>query len=98
MRPDFKTFEIPASASAGTPTLVKDYRDGSVQIGGTFVATIQIEGRLDASAPWSPIGSPVTAPGFVDLPHIVKEIRSNVTSFTSGSPEGFFGGFNARSV
>jgi len=96
MRPQQKALDIPAAIGQGAPIDVFNFRDSSVQIGGTFVATIQIEGRLDDSMPWSAIGSPVTAPGFVDLPHIVKDIRANVTGYTSGTPEGFFAGFNAR--
>jgi len=96
MRPETREIEVKASIAAGAPIVVEVFRESSVQIGGTFVATIQIEGRLDSSMPWSPIGSPVTAPGFVDLPNFVTEIRANTTAHTSGTPTGFFGGFNAR--
>lgn len=96
MRPEAISLPVPAAVAAGASIDSSLYREGSVQIGGTFVATIQVEFRQHSSMPWSPVGAPLTAPGFVDVPHCAFELRTNVTAYTSGTPLGYFAGFNSR--
>jgi hypothetical protein len=86
------TVPVPASVAVGAAVDVSRWnRDITLQLGGTFVATVQFEGSLDGSS-WSSIGAALTAGGFVTAPPTVKQVRARTTAFTSGTPVGLVGG------
>ncbi len=62
--------------------------DKYVQVGGTFTATVAVEGRTGPGESFIPVGSPtsVTAPGFIKVEEIVSELRVVVSGHTSGTP------------
>lgn len=75
--------------------LVERFRDKTVQVGGTFTATVAVEGSMDGNS-WIVIGTPTSAPAFVLVPQAVVHLRVNVTAFTDGEPVAIFGGFDQR--
>ncbi len=84
-------------AGFGTPKTVRDIRDKYVQIEGTFVATIQIEGRIGTA--WVALFAAVVntaGGGIFSVPQTVNEIRTNVTVWTSGQPIATLQGFGVR--
>jgi hypothetical protein len=93
-----ETFEIPipTSVSTGDAINVFEYREKTLSVAGTFSATIQFEGTLDGSN-WFNLGSPVTAPGLIEVTAFLRSMRAKVTVYVSGTPVGVFGGYMARS-
>jgi hypothetical protein len=67
------------------PTWVADLDSLEVQVQGTFVATVQIQGSLDG-ATWVTIGSNITAPGIVAVAGNYQYLRINTSAYTSGTP------------
>lgn len=64
---------------------VANLRDLWAQVDGTFVGTIQLEGRVHVDAEFLPVGDAVTAPGFVQLEPKLAEVRARMTAYTSGA-------------
>lgn len=73
------------------------FRDGSVQITGTFVATLVAEGSNDGGVTWNTVATyaadaitlltSVTAPGLYRfLAFGYERMRFRVSAYTSGSP------------
>lgn len=87
--------EVPtpgAPPEAGAATEMLQFRRGSqVQLVGTFVGTYQLQYRIYPGA-WVNTGSPLSAPGIVDVPDAALEIRWNATAYTSGTPSSHVGG------
>jgi hypothetical protein len=84
--PSVYALNVPASVAAGTALAVLALtRPLLVQVVGTFVATIQLQGSVDG-ATWVSEGSPITAPGTLEISKRYAYIRANVTSYTSGAP------------
>jgi hypothetical protein len=96
-RPERIPLEVPTAVGVGKASNVFRFRDRTVQLGGTFVATLQLEGSLDGNE-YAPIGAPVTAPGFVPVPLTVEFLRVRVTAFTSGQPKATAAGFDFRAM
>jgi len=72
-----------AATGAGTPVGPKLHKEyGVAQVEITGVATVNIEGRVDGAAPWVVITT-LTSSDAVSVA-LMTQIRSNVTSFTSG--------------
>jgi len=94
-RPERIPLEVPTSVDAGNASAVFRFREKTVQIAGTFVATLQLEGSLDGNE-YAPIGEPVTAPGFVLVPQTIEFLRVRVLDLTSGTPAAFAAGFDFR--
>lgn len=60
--------------------------DITVEVGGTFVGTIQIQGSITGSV-WANIGAALTAPGIVnDSLKTYVYLRAQMTAYTSGLP------------
>ena len=83
-----------AAVETGTPVDVSHLEDVSILIGGTFVGTVNIEVSMDGTN-WVALTGALggaTAPvvALVGLP--VKEIRTDVTAYTSGAIEVLFAG------
>jgi hypothetical protein len=96
MKTELKALTVPASVAAGAPKEVAGYVEKTIQIMGTFVATLDVEISLDG-ARYQAVHSGITAPGFYTVPHACKKLRIRTTAFTSGVPEAWFGGFDSRS-
>lgn len=96
-RPEQITLDVPAAVGAGKPTHVFRFRDKTVQIGGVFAGTVQLEGTLDGEH-FTAIGAALSAPGFVLVPMCIVSLRVQVTALSAGAPIATFGGFDYRAV
>ena len=96
-RPERIPLEVPTSVDVGKASNVFRFRDKTVQFGGTFVATLQLEGSLDGNE-YAPIGAAVTAPAILPVPVTVEFLRVRVTAFTSGAPTAAVAGFDFRAL
>lgn len=96
MRIELKALNVLASVGDGEPKEVKGFREITVQVMGTFVATLEIQISLDG-ARYHSIHTGITAPGVYSVDHACKKLRVKTTAFTSGTPEAWFGGFDSRS-
>lgn len=94
MRQDALPFVVPSAVAAGIAMDVTTYVDKFVQVGGSFTATIEIQGRCHKEAPWFVVAT-VSAPGITPVPQSFCEMRINVTAWTS-TPEVFLGAMNSR--
>ncbi|MBI5549510.1 MAG: hypothetical protein HY901_36955 [Deltaproteobacteria bacterium] len=94
-RPEKFALKVPAAVGVGAPSVVFRFRSKTVQVFGTFVATLQLEGTL-AGDEYFPIGPAVTAPGAIEVPETIEFLRVRVTAFTSGEPKAVFAGFDER--
>lgn len=97
MRFSPRDLAVATSVAAGATQDVRELVNKTVQVWGTFTATVQVEGRAKTTATWLPIGAPLTAPGFVDVPQTLAEIRLNTTAFTSGVPLAALAAYDSRS-
>jgi len=84
--------EVPAEVAAGEPLDVKWLDKLTVQVGGTFTAEIQLEGRLTPVNDWIAIGDPITEPGIVVIEQLIAELRATTTAYTDGTPTAIVGG------
>lgn len=107
MRHEVYNLETPNSVAAGTAQPCEFLHEKTVQVFGTFVATVQIQARIAPPAgttnnDWVNIGAPLMVPGLVPIadlngnPLAVTHVRANVTAFTSGDPQAVLGGFSSR--
>ena len=96
-RPEKITLEVPTAAGVGKAENLFRFRDKTVQFGGIFVATLQLEGSLDGNE-YAAIGTPVTAPGLVAVPVTVEFLRVRVVAFASGTPKATAAGFDFRAM
>lgn len=86
---DANTAPSTNTTGVGGPADVAELRDLTFQLSGTFVATVQLQGRIDGAAGYQNIGSALTTSGFVDVSATAKtlsELRLQMTAFTSGAP------------
>ncbi len=96
-RPEKLTLEVKQAVEVGRAENVFRFRDKTVQIHGTFVATLQLEASIDGSE-YFPIGAAASAPGAVRVPETVEFLRVRTTAYTSGEPRAVFAGFDERAV
>lgn len=96
-RPEKLQLADPTSAAAGAAANVFRFRDKFVQVHGTFVATLQLEGSIDGSE-YFPVGTPQSAGGIVAVPETIEFLRVRVAAFTSGEPKATCAGFDERAV
>ena len=96
-RPEKVRLEVPTSATAGSAANVFRFRDKYVQLHGTFVATLQVEGTIDGSDYFA-VGGPVSGPAVVPVPETVEFVRVRTAAFTSGEPKAVLAGFDERAV
>lgn len=95
MRGEFYTLEAKASVAAGTAFPCADLTEKAVQIAGTFVGTLAIEGSVDGST-FTTITAGITTGGRFKIDEQMKLIRINTTAYTSGTPTATLSGKNAR--
>jgi hypothetical protein len=98
MRSYFRDLEVPAVAGAnGGSVSVRDYRDKTVQILGTFSATLDVQVSLDGGNNYVSVAAALTAPGVHQIPQTCTHIRVRTVAFVSGVPAAVLGAFDARS-
>jgi hypothetical protein len=89
-------FTMPLAAIGTSNTIQVDaLTDKYLHLHGTFVATVEIQGRMAPTTPWFTVAS-VSAPGVTSVPQSFYEMRINVSAWTSGQPEAVLGAMNAR--
>ncbi len=96
-RPEQIPLPVPQSVATGAFRDVHRFRDKFVQIGGTFVATLQLQGTIDGSEFFN-IGGPVSSPTVIPVPETVQFLQVDVTAFTSGAPTATAAGFDFRAI
>ena len=96
-RPEKLVLEVKQAVEAGRAENVFRFRDKTVQVHGTFVATLQIEGSIDGSE-YFPLGAALSAPGALRVPETLEFLRVRTTAYTSGEPRAVFAGFDERAV
>ena len=94
-RPEKILLEVPGTVGVGQTANVFRFRDKTVQISGTFVGSLQLEGSIDGNE-YEPIGAPATAPGFIPVPMTVEFLRVRVAALSSGAPSAVAAGFDFR--
>ena len=85
MSTHFYDLNVPQSIAVGTLLGVEPYAEKTIQVDGTFVATLHLDGSLDGTN-WDAVTNPISTPEIVSIPHTLKAIRVNVTAYTSGQP------------
>ncbi len=86
---DGSTAPTTNTTGVGTPLRVGSLQDLTVQVGGTFTATLQIQGVVGDTLAFANIGSTISSGGFTDITATVKslsKIRVIMTAYTSGTP------------
>ena len=94
-RPEKIPLEVPAAVGVGQASNVFRFRDKTVQVSGTFVGSLQLEGSIDGSD-YEPVGAAMTAPGLVPVPFTIEFLRVRITALTSGTPKAVAAGFDFR--
>lgn len=82
-----QTLAVPSSVSAGAATDVSGLTSCTVFITGITTATVQIQVSGDGTN-WNNEQAALTANGNVFINKPVKQIRANVTAYTSGTLAG----------
>ena len=96
-RPEKVQLEVKQAVDVGRAENVFRFRDKTVQIHGTFVATLQLEASIDGSE-YFLAGASKTTPGVVLIPETVEFLRVRTTAYTSGEPKAVLAGFDERAV
>lgn len=96
MRFESKAMAVPTAPGTGAAILVDRFTEKTVLVGGTFTATISVQGSLDGST-YADLTGNITAPGAHAIPETVRYLRIRTAAWTS-SPAVSFGGFDARAV
>ena len=96
-RPEKVQLEVKQAVDVGRAENVFRFRDKTVQVHGTFVATLQLEASIDGSE-YFPVGAAMTAPGAVLVPETVEFLRVRTTAYTSGEPKAVLAGFDERAM
>lgn len=94
VRPERVDLEPPASTATGPAKHVGRLTEKTLQVSGTFVASLQVEGTVDGSN-WAAVGAAITTPSNVSIPGYYDRLRIAVT-FTSGVPAAVLGGLFNR--
>ena len=96
MRSEPQALEVIAGAGVGASIVVDRFTSKTIAIGGTFVATLRVEGTIDG-VNWIALGADITSPVLQLYDQTVQRLRIRTVAFTSGVPLASFNGFDARS-
>ena len=96
MRYEPYELDVKDSVADGTAFPVRHFSSKTVEVRGTFVATLQVQGRISPAAPWSDIGATISSATLVSIAPAIAELRIKTTDYTSGTPLATFAGFNER--
>ncbi len=93
------TFNFPTGGGAAnatsTPEIVAFCVGKVVQIGGTFSATVDIQGRVSSSDAYVSLGT-FTAGAIFPVEPAFYDLRIVITGWISGTVTASFAGFNAQ--
>ena len=84
---------MPEAVATGSTKPSADMRDKVVQIAGTFIATLAIDGTIDGSN-WNEVVAGITSPQIVDVTRWYSALRIRTTAYTSGTATAWLGGIN----
>jgi len=79
--------QVPQSVSAGTWLPCQGLGNKTVHVFGTFVASLQVQYTVGDDTEAINLGAALTAPGYLQVPMVVKKVRINTTAYTSGTPK-----------
>ena len=100
MKTDFEDLDVKLSATTnqniGAAFHCDRYREKTVQIYGTFTATVEIQASLNGTDYFA-VQSNISAGGAYAVAFTCKFIRIKTTAYTNGTPKAKFGGFDSRS-
>lgn len=93
----YRLLDAAAAITPGAWIDVRGLRHWTIDITGTFVATIQVQGsnapaRPGASEDGNQLGELVTAAGIIDAQVPMRWMKTRVTLYTSGIINAFFHG------
>lgn len=80
-----RAMEAPASVAAGAAVKVSDLGSKTVQIWGTFTATLQLQASMDGVA-WQTLGANITGADARTVADEWNFLRINTSAYTSGTP------------
>ena len=92
--PSFNDLEVKASVAVGAWLVCESMDNLCVSVGGTFVATVQVQVTVKGDTDPVNVGAVLTAGGQIQIPGRVKKVRINTTAFTSGAPWAVLAGSN----
>jgi hypothetical protein len=92
--PSFNDLEVKTSVAAGAWLVCESMDNLCVSVGGTFVATVQVQVTVKGDTDPVNVGAAMTAGGQVQIPGRAKKVRINTTAFTSGAPWAVLAGAN----
>ncbi len=96
-RPEIITLDVPTANGVGQFVDVFKFSGKTVQFKGTFSASLSLEGSLDGSN-FLDLNISESSPVIVSIPETIKFLRVRVSSYSSGTPEALFSGFDERAV
>lgn len=96
MRFESKVLQVATSAGAGAAILFERFIEKTVLVGGTFTATVRVQGSIDGTN-FVDLTADITTPSIHEIPHTVRYIRVRTVAWTS-SPSITLGGFDSRAV
>lgn len=86
------TLDVPTEEASGDAVGVLHLDPWkSLQVAGTFTATLQLEGSND-NVNWEQIGTDYTAPELRQITAVAQYMRITVDSYTSGTPLAYLAG------
>lgn len=88
------SLHVPQTATPGDPSVVQNLNPLTVQVEGTFVATLDLEGMVGGA--WYKIATGINAAALNTYQHVIEKLRVNVTAYTSGQPIVTVAGFEQR--
>ncbi len=84
-----------AADGASAPEIIGFCVNKTVQIGGTFSATVTVQGRVSQSDAWADLMSFTSGTIYV-VEAAVYDLRIVVSAYLSGAVTATFAGFNAQ--
>ena len=96
-RPESIALEVPKAPGVGHAAQVFRFLEKTVQVGGTFAGSLQLEGSIGGEE-YAAIGAPITTPALVPVPLTVEFLRVRLLALASGAPTATFAGFDYRAA
>lgn len=95
VRPERLDLAPPASVAVGPTFDTRRLTGKNLQVSGTFVATLQLEGSVDGDN-FVNVGGGITTPGVTAIPGYFSKLRIRTAAFTSGTPVAILGALFQR--
>ncbi len=94
--PSTQALTVAANGPSSAMFDVEHRRYKTIQITGTFVGCVTVEGTIDGTN-WASVAGPVSAPCIVMLDHALRSIRLVGSAWVSGTASLHLSAFNTRS-